>query len=110
MSCYRGVRFRRRTNGARLMHGILRGFCAGFIRIGSLEVIAADGTRFLLGDGEGEPLEVRFRDWRAEALFMLDPEVQFGQLFMDRRIRSQQGLNLRLDRAGLSKLRAHERS
>lgn len=68
------------------MHGILRGFCAGFIRTGSLEVIAADGTRFLLGDGEGEPLEVRFRDWRAEALFMLDPEVQFGRLFMDRRI------------------------
>jgi cyclopropane-fatty-acyl-phospholipid synthase len=40
----------------------------------------------MVGDGAGKKLAIQFNDRRAEALFMIDPELQFGQLFMEGRI------------------------
>ena len=68
------------------MDTLLRIFFAGLIKFGSLEVIAADGSRFAVGDGSAKKLAVRFNDRRAETLFMIDPELRFGELFMNGRI------------------------
>ncbi len=65
---------------------LLRTFFAGLIRSGSLEVTTAAGRSFRVGDGSGESLAIRFNDRRAETLFMIDPELRFGELFMDGRI------------------------
>ena len=68
------------------MDGLLRFFFAGLIRRGSLEVRTGTGRSFSVGDGSGEKLAIRFNDGRAEILFMIDPELRFGELFMDGRI------------------------
>jgi cyclopropane-fatty-acyl-phospholipid synthase len=65
---------------------LLRTFFAGLIRTGSLEVRTAAGRSFCVGDGSGERPAIQFNDRRAETLFMIDPELRFGELFMDGRI------------------------
>jgi cyclopropane-fatty-acyl-phospholipid synthase len=70
---------------------LLRTFFAGLIRSGSLEVRTAAGRSFRVGDGSGERLAIQFNDRRAETLFMIDPELRFGELFMDGRIDIAQG-------------------
>lgn len=68
------------------MEKIFRAFFSGLIKFGSLEVTSAKGRQFNVGDGSGKQLALRFNDWRAELLFMIDPELRFGELFMDGRI------------------------
>jgi len=65
---------------------LLRRFFAGLIQSGSLEVTRARGHCFSVGDGTGEKLAIRFNDRGAETLFMIDPELRFGELFMAGRI------------------------
>jgi cyclopropane-fatty-acyl-phospholipid synthase len=70
---------------------LLRTFFAGLIRTGSLEVRTAAGRSFCVGDGSGKRLAIQFNDRRAETLFMIDPELRFGELFVDGRIDVAQG-------------------
>ena len=69
-------------HGAR-MGRMLERFLGRLIQTGQLEVETADGTSFTVGDGSGPPLAVRFHDPAAERRFLRDPELAFGELFMD---------------------------
>ena len=57
----------------------------GAIRRGSLAVTFASGDVRRFGDGSGPVLAARFTDRRAQALMALDPDLRFGELYMDGR-------------------------
>ncbi|GGE46951.1 replicative DNA helicase [Agaricicola taiwanensis] len=61
------------------------------IRHGSLDVITASGQRLTFGDRKGAPIVVRFTDRKAQWAFMIDPYYYTGKLFMDERLRVEQG-------------------
>ncbi|VTZ50765.1 conserved hypothetical protein [Methylocella tundrae] len=73
------------------MDKIFGAFFAGLIKFGTLDVVAANGRRFTVGDGSGKKLAVRFNDRNAQILFMIDPELRFGELFMDGRVEVIEG-------------------
>ena len=54
-------------------------------------MLMASGSRFVAGDGTGAPSAIRFTDAKAQWAFLLDPELQFGELYMDGRILVEQG-------------------
>jgi cyclopropane-fatty-acyl-phospholipid synthase len=73
------------------MEQLLHIFFARLIKTGSLEVETANGDKFNLGDGSGSKLALRFKDMGALFQLMLDPELQFGELYMDGRVEVTQG-------------------
>lgn len=73
------------------MERVFQAFFNSLIRTGTIEVTTASGRRFLVGDGSGKKLALRFCDPAAQIRFMLDPEAQFPELFMDGRIEAIEG-------------------
>ncbi len=73
------------------MDGLFHIFLATVIHSGSMEVETASGHRFVVGDGAGKRVAIRFADRAAQISLMLDPELHFGELFMDGRIEVTQG-------------------
>ncbi len=73
------------------MERLLRSTLAGLVTRGTLEVVMASGTRFVAGDGTGMPSAMRFTDAKAQWAFLLDPELKFGELFMDGRLLIERG-------------------
>ena len=63
----------------RLLDILLR----AFIRRGTLRVITASGRTFTFGDGTGKPVTLRFKCRAAQLALLLDPELKFGELYMD---------------------------
>ncbi len=70
---------------------VMRRALSGLVRRGSLTVTMADGRSFECGDGTMPRAAIRFADSRAELAFLLDPELQFGELFMNARLLVEQG-------------------
>lgn len=68
------------------MDKLFQAFFAGLIKTGSMEIETADGHRFVVGDGAGEKVALRFNDHAAQIRLMVDPELYFGELYMDGRI------------------------
>jgi cyclopropane-fatty-acyl-phospholipid synthase len=68
------------------MSKVLETFLRRFIRVGNLEVETASGARFRVGDGSGPAVAVRFTDSAAQWLLLRDPEMAFGELYMDQRL------------------------
>ena len=68
------------------MSEYFRRFAAKLIRQGAIEIEEPDGRRYVLGDGAGTPPLVKFVDDRAQGALLRDPELAFGELFMDGRI------------------------
>jgi cyclopropane-fatty-acyl-phospholipid synthase len=68
------------------MERLLRFFLAQIIRRGSLDVKTASGHRLRFGDGTAERLSIRFNDAGAQLQLLRNPELSFGELFMDGRI------------------------
>lgn len=68
------------------MASVLRAFLKRIIQKGTLEVEAADGERFRIGDGTGSLVAIRFSDRAAERQLLLNPALAFGELFTDSRI------------------------
>jgi cyclopropane-fatty-acyl-phospholipid synthase len=68
------------------MERLLRFFLSHVVRRGSLEVATASGRRLCFGDGTGERLSIRFNDPSAQVQLLRNPELSFGELFMDGRI------------------------
>jgi cyclopropane-fatty-acyl-phospholipid synthase len=66
-------------------------FLSKLIRHGQLEVESSDGARQTFGDGSGPPLAVRIADRAAERHLAFNPELAFGELFMDGRIELTRG-------------------
>lgn len=71
----------------RLLRAILsRAICAGTLR-----VTTASGTTFTLGDGSGKPVAIRFNTRAAERGILLDPEMRFGEAYMDGSVVVEEG-------------------
>ena len=65
------------------MDRLLRWVLAAFIRIGTLRMTTAYGRTFVLGDGTGHPMGVRFATPRAQWGMLIDPELRFGEAYME---------------------------
>src|SRR6185437_14122884 len=65
------------------MDRLLRFLLQTFIRRGTFKVRTSRGTTFTAGDGTGKPVAIRFTRRSAEWAILLDPELKFGEAFMD---------------------------
>jgi cyclopropane-fatty-acyl-phospholipid synthase len=54
-----------------------------FIRNGSVTVSTSRGAKFRCGDGTGPDVTVRFKTPQAEWRLLSDPELAFGEIYMD---------------------------
>jgi hypothetical protein len=68
------------------MGKFLDAFFTGLVKTGSIEIETASGHEFTLGDGSGPKLGLRFNDKAAPAFLLLDPELNFSEMYMDGRI------------------------
>jgi cyclopropane-fatty-acyl-phospholipid synthase len=73
------------------MERLLRVCLGRFIRRGNLQVTTAGGATIALGDGTGKPLAVRFLTRAAQHGVLLDPELKFGEGYVDGSIVVEQG-------------------
>ncbi len=83
------------------MSGLLETFLTRLIRYGSLKVTPASGAPFEVGDGSGPDLGLRFMSKSAERRFLQDPELTFGELYMDHEIEVTRGTLLDILELGL---------
>ena len=65
---------------------ILRGLLNKLVTRGSFEVELYNGTRWTFGDGCGKRVVVRIADRGVASELIRDPEVRFGELYMDGRL------------------------
>jgi len=65
------------------MDRLLQFLLKTFIRRGTFRVTTSRGTVLTFGDGTGQPVSVRFASRSAEWGILLDPEVKFGESYMD---------------------------
>ena len=75
----------------RPMERLLRASFVRFVRAGNLRVTTARGTTFTLGDGTGPPAAMRLVTRRAELGLLVDPELRFGEAYMDGEIVIERG-------------------
>jgi len=71
----------------RLLHILLK----TFIRRGTFKVTTSRGTVFTFGDGTGRPVAIRFTSPAAEWGIVFDPELKFGEAYMDGSLVVEQG-------------------
>ncbi len=65
------------------MDWLLRFLLKTFVRRGTFRVTTSSGASFTFGDGTGKPVAVRFATRAAERGILLDPELKFGEAYMD---------------------------
>jgi cyclopropane-fatty-acyl-phospholipid synthase len=75
----------------RPMDRLLRIAFDRLIRCGNLRVTTAGGSTFSFGDGTGAAAAVRFTTRAAERGILLDPELKFGEAYMDGILVVEQG-------------------
>ncbi|TCK31600.1 cyclopropane-fatty-acyl-phospholipid synthase [Ancylobacter aquaticus] len=73
------------------MERLLAQVLARIARHGSLAVTFASGARAIFGDGSGEPLAVRFTSNAWQRQIVLDPELTFGEAYMEGGMVVEQG-------------------
>jgi cyclopropane-fatty-acyl-phospholipid synthase len=83
------------------MSGLFETFLTHLIRSGSLQVTPASGVPFEVGDGSGPDLGLRFMSKSAERRFLQDPELTFGELYMDHEIEVTRGSLVEILELGL---------
>jgi cyclopropane-fatty-acyl-phospholipid synthase len=71
----------------RLLEWLLR----RFVRRGTLRLTTARGSVFVVGDGAGPPVAVRFTTKAAERGVLIDPELRLGEAYMDGTLVVEQG-------------------
>jgi cyclopropane-fatty-acyl-phospholipid synthase len=62
---------------------IARGVFSSVVKKGSLEIAIADRPPFAVGDGTGQPIRIRFKNRRAVFRSLFNPELRFGEAFMN---------------------------
>jgi len=65
------------------MDRLLRFLLKTFVRRGTFRVTTSRGTVLTFGDGTGQPVSVRFASRAAEWAILLDPELKFGEAYMN---------------------------
>jgi cyclopropane-fatty-acyl-phospholipid synthase len=73
------------------MDRLLQVLLSAFIRRGTFRVTTASGKRFVFGDGTGRPVAIRFTSTAAQWGILLDPELKFGEAYMDGGVVVEQG-------------------
>jgi cyclopropane-fatty-acyl-phospholipid synthase len=73
------------------MDRLLQFLLKTFIRRGTFRVTTSRGTVLTFGDGTGQPVAVRFTSRAAEWAILLDPELKFGEAFMNGTFVVEQG-------------------
>ena len=73
------------------MDRLLRFLLKTFIRRGTFRVTTSRGTVLTFGDGTGQPVSVRFATRAAEWAILLDPELKFGEAYMNGTFVVEQG-------------------
>jgi cyclopropane-fatty-acyl-phospholipid synthase len=73
------------------MDRLLQFLLKTFIRSGTFRVTTSRGTTFTFGDGTGTPVAVRFTNRAAEWGILLDPELKFGEAYMNGSFVVEQG-------------------
>src|SRR5713226_5019312 len=73
------------------MDRLLRAALARLIHAGNLRVTTAGGSSFTFGDGTGGPVAIRFTTGAAERGILIDPELKFGEAYMDGGVVVEQG-------------------
>src|SRR5260370_33814096 len=76
------MRIRRARPERRVMHWLWRLTLAD-VTCGNLQVTSARGVTYSFGDGTGPPIAVRFVSMRAQRSVLLDPDLKFGEAYMD---------------------------
>jgi cyclopropane-fatty-acyl-phospholipid synthase len=66
-----------------LLDRLLQRVLALIVQTGTLRVTTVAGTTFTLGDGTGVPLALRFTSRAAEVGIIIDPELRFGEAYMN---------------------------
>src|SRR5262245_10467596 len=75
----------------RPMDRLLRAVLQSSVGAGTLRITTASGTRFTLGDGSGKPAAIRFCNHAAERGILRDPEMKFGEAYMDGSVVVEEG-------------------
>ena len=65
------------------MNSVLQKIFSSVIGTGNLTVTTASGRKFTLGDGSGKPIAVRFTSIAAELGVLFNPELKFGEAYMN---------------------------
>lgn len=65
------------------MNSVLQKIFSSVIRTGTLTVTTASGRKFMLGDGSGKPIAVRFTSLAAELGMLFNPELKVGESYMN---------------------------
>src|SRR5581483_2252608 len=73
------------------MDRLLQVLLSRFIRRGTFRLTTSRGRTFTCGDGTGTPVAVRFTTRAAELGILLDPELKFGEAYMDGTLVVEQG-------------------
>src|SRR5471032_574601 len=73
------------------MDRLLQFLLETFIRRGTFRVTTSRGTVLTFGDGTGRPVSVRFASRAAERGILLDPELKFGESYMNGSFVVEQG-------------------
>ena len=73
------------------MDRLLQFLLKTFIRRGTFRVTTSRGTVLTFGDGTGQPVSVRFASRAAEWAILLDPELKFGESYMNGTFVVEQG-------------------
>ena len=61
------------------------------IQTGHLTLTTADGHRFSVGDGTGEPVSIRIATPKAQRDILLDPDLKLGETYTDGTLQIEQG-------------------
>ncbi|MGE8441915.1 MAG: SAM-dependent methyltransferase, partial [Comamonas testosteroni] len=75
----------------RLTEKLLQKAFAPLVKTGRLEVITPSGKALIFGDGGQPQARLRFADRRAILALLRDPDLNFGELFMQQRLLVEQG-------------------
>jgi cyclopropane-fatty-acyl-phospholipid synthase len=73
------------------MDRLLQFLLKTFVRRGTFKVTTSRGTVLTFGDGTGQPVSVRFTSRAAEWGILLDPELKFGEAYMNGTFVVEQG-------------------
>jgi cyclopropane-fatty-acyl-phospholipid synthase len=73
------------------MDRLLQFLLKSFIRRGTFKITTSRGASFTAGDGTGKPVAIRFIRRSAEWAILLDPELKFGEAFMDGGVLVEEG-------------------
>jgi len=65
------------------MHWLLQALAVRFIHRGNFRVTTPEGRSLTFGDGTGKPAAVRFTTRAALREVLFDPELKFGEAYMD---------------------------